>query len=190
MLLPRRRASAVEVIWPPRPWAVSGGTGHHALSPPQGLRGRSRSCGSASRRAMSHGRVWRHDALAPSLGQRGRSMSISCVSASRRATQAVSVGAMTLLSRTVAAGSHTRSASMSHVAALRANKRYSSGGGDGVAAVAAAAGRAAVPRIWIRYGNVREFGVARETIRKCCLLLIILVYFEIRLPGDRDKSAK
>ena len=26
MLLPRRRASAVEVIWPPRPWAVSGGT--------------------------------------------------------------------------------------------------------------------------------------------------------------------
>ena len=79
-------------------------------------------------------------------------------------------------------------ASMSHVAALRANKRCSSGGGDGVAAVAAA--RAAVARTWILNGNVREFGVARETIRKCCLLLIILVYLEIRLPGDRDKSAK
>ena len=170
--------------------AVGREWGHHALSPPQGLRGRSRSCGSASRRAMSHGhlagRVWRHDALAPSQGQRGRS--ISCVRASRRATQAVSVGAMTLLSRTVAAGSHTRSASMSHVAALRANKRYSSGGGDGVAAVAAT--RAAVARAWILNGNVREFGVARETIRRRCLFLLILFYLGIRLPRDRVRSAK
>ena len=71
------------------------------------------------------------------------------------------------------------------------NKRYSSGGdGDGVAAVTSVTGRAAVARTWILYGNVREFGVARETIRKCCLLLIILVYLEIRLPGDRVKSAK